>query len=296
MRVFEAIVPPELEGATVERVLRRVLRLSPTRIKRAKFRPDGILLDGQRAFTNQIVRTGQTITVNLQELEENCLLSTPGPVEVVWEDAWLLAVNKPAGLAVHPGPGHYADTLGNRLSWLFEQRGEPFVFRPVNRLDKGTSGLMLVAKSAEAHERLQALLHTPEFIREYAALTTRVPQPPSGVVDAPIGKVPGELNKYYVTQNGKRAVTDYEVVARRGETALLRLELLTGRTHQIRVHMAHLGCPLLGDRLYGGKEGLDRPALHARRIRLHHPFTGAWLVLTAPMPGDFVRLGWEDVP
>lgn len=270
----------------METVLRRVLGLSPTRIKRAKFLPEGILLEGQRVFTNTPVHAGQKIMVNLPELEENCLLATEGPVELVYEDPWLLCVNKPAGLAVHPGPGHYADTLGNRLTWLFRQRGEDFVFRPVNRLDIGTSGLMLVAKTAEAHERLQAILHTEDFCREYLALTTQSPQPEQGRVDAPIGPVEGALDLYYVTQNGKPAQTDYRVLEHRPGGYLLRLRLHTGRTHQIRVHMAHLGCPLLGDKEYGGPCGLERPALHAWSIRLRHPFTGEALCWRAELPED----------
>lgn len=286
MRRFEAIVPPELEGKTVEVVLRRALGLSPTRIKRAKFQPDGILLDGLRVFTNAVVHSGQEITVNLPELEENCLLPAEGAVEVVYEDHWLLCVNKPAGLAVHPGPGHYADTLGNRLTWLFRQRGEELVFRPVNRLDIGTSGLMLIAKSAEAHERLQAMLHTEAFCREYLAITTQKPMPEQGRVDAPIGPVEGELNLYYVTRNGKSAQTEYQVVGEYPQGYLLHLQLHTGRTHQIRVHMAHLGCPLLGDKDYGGQPGLSRPALHSWSIRLNHPFTGEQLRWQAGLPKD----------
>ena len=286
MRRFETVIPLEFEGRTVETVLRRLLGLSPTRIKRTKFLPEGILLDGQRVFTNHPVRGGQTITVNLPELEENCLLPTEGEVKVVYEDSWLLCVDKPAGLAVHPGPGHYADTLGNRLSWLFEQRGESIVFRPVNRLDIGTSGLMLVAKSAQSHEALQTILHTDDFRREYLALTTTSPHTDRGRIDAPIGAVEGELNKYYVTQMGKHAVTEYEMVSQKNGLCLLRLALHTGRTHQIRVHMAYLGCPLLGDKVYGGRACLDRPALHSHYIRLKHPFSGHWLDLRSPLPED----------
>ena len=270
----------------MEAALRKLLGLSPTRIKRAKFLPDGILLDGERVFTNAVVHSGQLITVNLPELEENCLLPTEGAVDVVYEDRWLLCVNKPAGLAVHPGPGHYADTLGNRLTWLLRQRGEDLVFRPVNRLDIGTSGLMLIAKSAEAHERLQAMLHTSDFCRQYLAVTTRPPQPEQGRVDAPIGPVDGALNLYYVTQNGKPAQTDYQVVGKYPGGCLLQLQLHTGRTHQIRVHMAHLGCPLLGDKDYGGQARLSRPALHSWMIRLKHPFTGERLCWQAQLPED----------
>lgn len=293
VREFELQVPPELEGCTVEQALRRGLGLSDTRIKRAKFAPEGITLDGARVFTDHLVRAGQRLLLRLPDRGTVRWIETPGAVDIRYEDAWLMVVNKPAGLAVHPGPGHYADTLGNRLAWLFRQRGEAFAFHPVNRLDRGTSGLMLAAKRPEAHEALQGLLHTEDFVREYLALTSGAPEPARGEVDAPIAPVPGALNRYRVDGHGKAARTAYETLERRGDAALVRLRLYTGRTHQIRVHMAHLGCPLLGDEVYGGPPGPQWPALHSWRIRLRHPFTGQTLQWTAPLPAELRALGWE---
>lgn len=293
MRVFEIRIPPELEGCTVEQVMRRGLHLSATRIKRAKFAPDGIWLEGERVFSDRRVSLGQRLVVTLPERSTVVLDQSPGEVDILYEDDWLFVLNKPAGLPVHPGPGHYADTLGNRLSWVLSQRGEQLPFRPVNRLDKGTSGLMLAAKSAEAHEALQNLLHTEGFCREYLALTRCPPQPPSGQIDAPIGPVPGELNRYRVDKAGKPACTDYDTLETRENGALLQLKLHTGRTHQIRVHLAWLGCPLLGDTEYGGEAVLNRPALHSWRVLLRHPFTGESFQWTAPLPQDFVDLGWS---
>lgn len=293
VREFELLVPPELEGCTVEQALRRGLGLSTTRIKRAKFAPEGITLDGVRALSTSPVRPGQHLRVRLPDRNTADWAATPGPVDILYGDPWLLVVNKPAGLAVHPGPGHYADTLGNYLAWHFRRRGEDFAFHPVNRLDRGTSGLMLVAKRPEAHEALQGLLHTEDFVREYLALTSGVSEPPCGVVDAPIAPVPGALNRYRVDGDGKAARTAYETLERRGDVALVRLRLYTGRTHQIRVHMAHLGCPLLGDTDYGGPPGPRRPALHSWRVRLRHPFTGQTHQWTAPLPAELRALGWE---
>lgn len=293
MRLFEKNITEQENGWTAEQVLRRSLGLSTTRIKRAKFQPDGILLDGVRINTAQRVRLGQHLELHLPELEENCLESAPGAVDIIYEDEWLLVVNKPAGLPVHPGPGHYADTLGNRLAGFYRQRGKELVFRPVNRLDKGTSGLMLCAKRAESHEALQKLLHTDEFQRDYLALLSRAPRPPRGTVDTPIAPVPGALNCYRTDPAGKNAKTDYVTLQSRPDGALVQLRLHTGRTHQIRVHMASIGCPLLGGVQYGGDSTLSRPALHSWRVRLVHPFLREQMVWTAPVPNEFRELGWD---
>lgn len=293
MRLFTTTITDAESGWTVEQVLRRTLHLSTTRIKRAKFRPDGISLDGVRVNTARRVAAGQHLELHLPELEENCLESAPGEVDVLYEDEWLLVLNKPAGLPVHPGPGHYADTLGNRLARYYRERGQEVVFRPVNRLDQGTSGLMLVAKRAEAHEALQNLLHTDAFRREYLALTVRAPEPSEGTVELPIAPEPGALNHYRVDPTGKYAKTDYVTLRTKPDSALLKLRLYTGRTHQIRVHMASLGCPLLGDAAYGGVPTLERPALHSWHVKLCHPFLHTWMEWTAPLPKDFRKLGWE---
>lgn len=287
MRQWTLFISPELEGLSVEKVLRQRLRLSVTRIKRAKFQPNGILLDGAKVNTTTLVHTGQYLVVNLPEQEHSEILPVPGEVSILYEDPWLLAVNKPAGIPTHPCSGHYDDTLANRLTGVFQQRGEELVFRGVNRLDIGTSGILLVAKSAQSQEKLQALLHTDEFVRTYLALTTKAPEPPAGTICAPIGPDP-ERRAWKITPEGKPAVTDYELLGQSACYFLLGLRLHTGRTHQIRLHMASIGCPLAGDVLYGGQSLLNRVALHSHRLVLHHPFTGQWLRLEAPIPEDLV--------
>ena len=165
-------------------------------------------------------------------------------------------------------------------------------FHPVHRLDKGTSGLVVVAKHAHAQEKLKNQLHTNEFCRVYLAVCDGMPSGPSGTVDAPIGPVEGSLIAREVRSDGRPARTHYRVLQACGPRSLVELELETGRTHQIRVHMAHIGCPLTGDFLYGTEDRalIGRPALHSARLELTHPITGERLCFSAPVPADMALM------
>ena len=293
MRSYEVNVDADLSGVTVEQVLRRVLHLSKTQVKRAKFQPDGLLLDGARVNSSCQVRSGQTLQVRIPERETSQVVPTPGTVRILFEDPWLAVVDKPAGLPVHPGRGHYGDTLGNHLVWHYRQQGITLVPRFVSRLDRGTSGLLILAKSAESQERLQKLLHTPAYQRHYLAICQGSPPQKTGVITWPIGTRPGALNTYQVSDSGRTAETCFRVLERGEAYSLIALTLKTGRTHQIRVHLSALGCPLAGDPLYGGGGELERPALHACRIVLRHPFTHQDLQIASPIPEELEHF-WRN--
>ncbi|MCC8098922.1 MAG: RluA family pseudouridine synthase [Clostridiales bacterium] len=286
MRHLDYQIPPDCEGKEVGWILRRILRLSKTKVKRAKFASGGLLLDGQAVRSNQTVRAGQLLQVSIPEQEDSTIVPTPGPVDIRYEDDWLLVVEKPAGLSVHPGPGHYTDTLGNYLTWHYQQQGKPFVLRLVNRLDKGTSGLLVAVKSAVVQEALMGQLHTDQFRRQYLAICQGEPPEREGVIDLPIGKRPGALNEYQVRPDGLEARTDYRVLEERNGRCLLSLTLHTGRTHQIRVHLSALGCPLAGDALYGTGGAPGHPALHSCKVELLHPITGNMISVESPLPED----------
>lgn len=291
-RQLTLAVYPDLAGRTVDVLLRRELALSGTQIKQAKALPDGILLDGVPVFVNVQTSAGQILTVRLDGGEEGSgLIPVEGPVPVVYEDGDLLVVNKPAGLAVHPGPGHHTDTLGNFLTWKYKEESD-FVLRAVNRLDRGTSGLMVLARHAYAQERLTATLHTGAFTRTYLAVCEGIPEPPRGVVDGPIGRAEGEVLRRVVRPDGAPARTHYQVEGVFCGRALVRLKLETGRTHQIRVHMAHLGHPLTGDFLYGIEDHalIGRTALHAAEVSFCQPVTGKRLSFSAKLPADIEKL------
>lgn len=286
-------VTPELAGRRVDALLRQVLGLSGTVIRRVKFREDGILLDGERVFTSAVAQEGQTLSVLVGDEEaKSGILPSPGPLDIVYEDGDLMILNKAPGVPVHPGPGHFSDTIGNFVMNYYKKSGESSDFHPVHRLDRGTSGLLVIARHAHAQEVLKKQLHTGDFHRGYRAVCDGAPEPPAGTVDAPIGRRDGSLMEREVRFDGLPARTRYETLARCGPRSLLSLTLETGRTHQIRVHMAHLGCPLTGDFLYGREDPalIPRPALHSAELALAHPVTGARLRFSIPLPEDMARL------
>lgn len=293
IRRVSLTVPPERAGQKVDTLLRKALGLSGTVIRRLKWLPDGILLDGERVFTSRRVEPGQMLTVRLSDPERRSgVVPAPGPLDIVYEDGDMLVLNKAPGVLVHPGAGHFADTIGNFLLDYYDRTGVEADFHPVHRLDKGTSGLMMVAKHPHAQEVLKNQLHTSEFRRIYLAVCLGGPAEERGTVDAPIGMAEGSIVARAVRPDGLPARTHYRVLERRGDRALVRLELESGRTHQIRVHMAHLGCPLAGDFLYGteDKDLIPRPALHSSELTVRQPVTGETLTFTCPLTADMARL------
>ena len=215
-----------------------------------------------------------------------------GPLDIVYEDADLMILNKPAGLAVHPSPGHYdGDTLGNRVVWHLARGGEAPTFRAINRLDRGTSGLMTCAKNKLAAQRLEEQLAQKGIRRTYHAVCEGTSLPEHGVIDLPIGRAEGRGIQRQVRADGQRAVTHYRVLAEQNGRTLLAIQLDTGRTHQIRVHFSHLGHPLCGDFMYGRElPGIAGFALHSCAITLTQPTTGRALAFSAPDPALFARL------
>ena len=293
VRRLELAVTPAHAGLRVGQLLRRELALSGAVVRRITWLPDGSLLDGQRVNTRCVPRPGQVLSVRLSDPERRSgIVPTPGPLDIVYEDPDLIVLNKAAGVPVHPGPGHYSDTICNFLINYYDQSGCEADVHPVHRLDRGTSGLLVVAKHPHAQEQLKQQLHTPDFRRIYLAVCEGAPQPPAGTIDAPLGPVDGSLVAQQVRPDGKPARTHYEILSRRGPRTLVRLELDTGRTHQIRVHLAHIGCPLTGDFLYGQEapDLIPRPALHSAQLVLRHPVTGERLELHAELPGDMRKL------
>lgn len=292
-RRLEYAVQPQRAGVKLGTLLRVDLGLSGTVIRRIKWLEDGILVDGQRVNTRFLPQAGQVISVRLTEPQRRSgVVAAPGKLDIVYEDEDVIVLNKAAGVTVHPGPGHYDDTMGNFLLDYYEKQGTEGDFHPVHRLDRGTTGLLVVARHPHAQEVLKNQLHTQGFGRHYLAICQGHPNPAQGLVDAPLGPKPDSLIERHVMEGGQEARTHYETVEGLEGASLLSLTLDTGRTHQIRVHMAHLGHPLVGDFLYGTEEPhlISRPALHSHRLTLRHPITREMMEWTVPLPDDMAAL------
>ncbi len=287
-------VTAEQAGMRVDAVLRESLHLTGSVIRRIKWLPDGILLDGERAFVNALVAPGQVLDVAVDDPGRTPrILPAPGALDIRFEDEHLVVLNKQPGVLVHPVVPEQTDTLGNFLLWHYQQTGQAgTLFHPVHRLDRGTTGLLVAAKHPSAQTALKEQLHTPRFRRVYLAVTMGAPEPPEGAVDAPIRKDPASAIAHQVHPDGLPARTRYRVLRTSGPYALVELVLDTGRTHQIRVHMAHLGHPLAGDFLYGAEDRqlIPRPALHSYHLSFQHPVTGGEMDFTQPLPEDMGRL------
>ncbi|KOP26632.1 pseudouridine synthase [Hapalosiphon sp. MRB220] len=240
------------------------------------------------------VRLGDRITVTIPPIEPLELTAEDIPLDILYEDDHILILNKPAGLVVHPAPGHPDGTLVNAiLAHCPNLPGIGGVQRPgiVHRLDKDTTGAIAIAKTELAHQHLQAQLKAKTAQREYLGVIHGVPKTESGTVDLPIGRHPVDRKKMAVVpieKGGRPAVTHWRILERLGNYTLMHFQLETGRTHQIRVHSAHMGHPIVGDPVYssGRSVGVNLPgqALHARRLRLQHPVSGEWIEATAPIP------------
>ena len=290
MRALTLVIEEHQSGRTIKSLLAGELRLSESLIRRIKLRETGILLNGERAFTTAIVHPGDVLTAEIGDAPDAPRpRPMSAPLTVLYEDQDIFILNKPAGIAVHQSDRDPEElTLENALSAYLPPDCIP---HPVSRLDRGTTGIITFAKNGYMHELLRRMLHTPGFEREYRGVAAGIVRPAKGEITLPIGFAEGSTYQRAVQPGGAPSRTEYEVLAYANGVTLLRLIPHTGRTHQLRVHMAALGFPLVGDWLYGTRDvRIARPALHSFALRLTHPLTGEQLRLEAPLPEDMAAL------
>ena len=292
------VVTAEESGERVDALLARLLEGFSRSAAQRLIESGAVLLGEKSVKKNYVCSAGDVFSVSLPEIAEIPLVAQDIPLDVVFEDADVIVVNKPRGLVVHPAPGHPDGTLVNALLYhcgdsLSGVGGEK---RPgiVHRIDKDTSGLIIAAKNDASHLKLSAQLSDHSLCREYEAVVRGSLREDAGTIDAPIGRHPTDRKRMAVTQKAARnAVTHWEVIARYKGYTHVRCRLETGRTHQIRVHMAHIGHPLLGDFTYGAPspdKGLEGQCLHARRLRFVHPSSGEQIELETPLPDYFTEV------
>lgn len=292
MQTISITITPEDDGKKVKTVLKYRLGFSSHAIGGLTRTETGIQVNGQRAYSTVRLHTGDVLTAEIGDRKplETEIIPCDWPLEIVYEDEYLLVVNKPAGMvALASSFLPETPTVAGALAY---QKGEASVFHVVNRLDKGTTGLMTVAKSGYVHNLLRKLLHSGEFYREYRGICIGCPHPEASIIDLPIGRAENSAIARCIRHDGAPSVSRYEVLEKTEHFALLKLLPQTGRTHQLRLHMSAIGHPLVGDWLYG-TEDLDlisRAALHSCALHLKHPVTGETLDLSVPLPEDMARL------
>ncbi len=287
-RKLQVLITDEYNGLRVDETLRRHFGISGSLLKDLKKYDDGLLLNGEHIRTVDCVKCGDTLTVTMHDTDSENIIPQDIPLDIMYEDEDILIVNKQAGIPTHPSMGHPENTLANGVAAHYKKNGESHIFRAVNRLDRDTSGVMCIAKNSYAHARLIEGMHSGGLERKYTAIVCGTISG-SGTVDAPIARM-GFIERG-VCEDGQRAVTHYNVIKNTGGYSLVELQLETGRTHQIRVHMSHIGCPLLGDWLYGteDKEFFSRQALHSSYLKLIHPVTGETLCFVPEMAEDMKK-------
>lgn len=278
MKDLKIVIDENKSGRKLRDILRREMKLSANLLTKLK-KSGGIILNGKPAITSFIVNTGDEISIHFPDEEKSNIPATNIPIEIIYEDEHILAVNKPKDMPTHPSIGNYENTLGNACMYYYKDIN--FVFRPVNRLDRDTTGIVIIAKDAITSYLLAEQMKSGIFKKTYFAIASGIPNPKNGLIDAPIARASESIIKREVAAHGQRAVTEYETIKTENNISLLKIKLHTGRTHQIRVHMAHIGTPLLYDYMYGTEVAGKTLFLHCGEIEFIHPFTDKNMKLTS---------------
>lgn len=296
-RIIHYRIPNSYEGHKISEFLRNQ-RISTKSIIRLKSDVENVLLNDEPGFINRILKKDDRLTLCVKELESSKKIPPVDlPLSIIYEDEDILIVNKPANMPIHPSMNNYENTLGNAVAYYYMKKGEPFLYRCINRLDRDTTGLTILAKHYLSCGILYDEMESREIKRTYYAIVEnrtvfdapyahRLLQ--TGTIDLPLGRRPDSaIERMVDIKNGDKAITHYRVLATNDGLSLLELQLDTGRTHQIRVHMQAIGHPLIGDFLYNPKDThMKRQALHAGKLSFRHPITKEILSFTAPVPQD----------
>lgn len=268
MTDIELIINDGLDGKYIRDIVRYELRISSGLLSKLK-KSGGIKINGNTVTTAYRAVNGDILTIDFPDEKTESIEPVNIPLEIIYEDKYILAVNKPKDMPTHPSVGNHDNTLGNACMYYYKDKN--FVFRPLTRLDRDTTGIVIIAKDARTSAILSEQMQSGIFKKTYYAITAGIPTPQSGRINLPIGRTDGSILKREVREDGQSAITDYKVLCTKDNKALVEIELLTGRTHQIRVHFSHIGCPLLYDYMYGTEIPGETLFLHCGKIEFIHP-------------------------
>jgi len=291
-RTFTYTIGPENAAAKIEYFLHRQ-GYSRQLLAQLKNQTGSILVNDRPKYMNERLANGDLLTVHICENKASeKILPMELPLDILYEDEDIIAVNKPAGMPTHPSINNYDNSLANALAYYFKSRNEAFIFRCTNRLDRDTSGVTVISKHLLSSGILFNMAVRHEINREYLAIVKGYGLPDEGKIDVPLGRKPGSIIERTIDcEHGETAVTHYKVLKRENGHSLVSLHLETGRTHQIRIHMKYIGYPLIGDYLYNPDMALiHRQALHSYKMSFKHPISGKWMEFTAPMPQDMKNI------
>ena len=280
------------DGKLLRQFLQTDLRLSSKEIKHIKFLENGLTVNGERVTVRRVLKAGDLLCIASEDTETAPIKPVDLPIAILYEDAHLVVPAKPADMPTHPSHDHYDDTVANALAYRYAKNGEPFVFRPVNRLDRNTSGLLLIARNRTSAGRLSEAMKSGKIRKSYLAILDGEMPLGEGVIDACLHRTQESIILREVCSpdapDADPSRTEYRVLAVENGHTLVEAHPITGRTHQLRVHFAYIGHPLTGDDLYGTpSDVIARHALHARTLAFPHPVTNEVLKITAPLANDF---------
>ncbi len=278
-RIITLQINNEYDNLKIQSVLSRY-GFSSAIIKSLKEHPNAVLLNGSAAKVVDRVFNGDVLSVTVSEPASD-IAPVNLPLDIIYEDEDVILLNKPRNMPTHPSHEHTTDTLANALMFYYKS---PCTFHPITRLDKDTSGVVLVAKNALSAHILTQSIKTNKIKKQYIAVANGIPSPSKGTISAPIEKCDGI--RRCVSQTGKYAVSEYSTIKSYGDLSLVLLSPITGRTHQLRVHLAHIGTPIYGDRLYNPNPSDGILRLHCQSVTFNHPITNKTVTITAPIPDD----------
>lgn len=287
-KTIELFIDETTSEKTIKTLLRNHIGISAAILAKLKKYPDGILVNGVHQNVNYILKNGDKLCINIRDNASQNIEPINIPIDILFEDDEIIAVNKPRNMPTHPSQNHHGDTLANGVMYYYKNTS--FTFRPITRLDRDTSGVVLIAKNQLSASVLSEQMLNFKIQKQYIAVCHGVFENKSGVIDAPIARLDGSGILREVSESGKTAVTDYEVISEKNHLTLVKLFPKTGRTHQLRVHLSHIGHPIYGDDLYGSPVKDKKTLLHCEKICFIHPKTNENTEIVAKIPEDITEI------